>query len=191
MIDLRDTEEYKEYGFQIVPCPVCGHEMLDNYHICRHCHWEYDGVTDEDEFSDVNDGTVRQYRQMVSDWVRTVAFFSADPNMTTALKQSHTANWEDNGRLTVLNCTLADAVIFARSGKDMLFYWGRSGEALGHYCVHKDGKTCTLVDTAETIDPMDYCAKAFAVSDSAAFAESLNENRTFMSRAKHRKAAHR
>lgn len=191
MIDLRETEEYKEYGFQIVPCPVCGHEMLNNYHICRRCYWEYDGVIDEDEYSDVNRATVRQYRQTVCDQVRTVAFLSADSNITTALNQSRTAHWENDGRLTVLNCALADAVIIARSGKDPSFYWGRSGEAMGHYCINKDGKTCTLLDTGNTVDPMDYCAKAFAIRDPEAFAESLNEDSTFLSRAKHRKAAHR
>lgn len=191
MIDLRDTEEYKEYGFQIVPCPVCGHEMLNNYHICRRCLWEYDGVTEEDEYSDVNQSTVHQYRQTVCDQVHTVARFAADPNMTTALIQSHTVYWESNGLLTVLNCALADAVIFARSGNDPSFYWGRSGEALGRYCVNKDNKTCTLVDTGEIIDPMDYCVKSLPIRDSEAFAESLKEDNTFIFRAKQRKAAHK
>lgn len=191
MMDLRDTEEYREYGFQIVSCPVCGHETLNPYHICRRCQWEYDGVTDEDEYSDVNQDTVRQYRQTVRERVRTVAFFSADPNMTTALKQSHAAYWEKDGKLTVLNCTLADAVVFARSGKDPSFCWGRSGETLGRYCVNEDGKTCTQVDAGDVIEPMNYCAKAFAIRDPEAFAESLNEERTFVSRAKQRKSAHR
>ena len=191
MMDLRDTEEYKEYGFQIVPCPVCGHETLNPYHICRYCLWEYDGVTDEDEYSDVNQDTVRQYRQTVREQVRTVAIFTADPNMTTALNQSYTARWETEGRLTVLNCALADAVVFARSGKDPVFYWGRAGEAMGRYCVNEDGKSCALMDTGEIIEPMDYCAKAFVIRDSEAFAESLDENKTFLCRTKCRKKAHK
>ena len=65
MIDLRDTEEYRKYGYKIVTCPVCGHETLDHYYICQHCDWEYDGVTGEDEYSDANKATVSQYRQMM------------------------------------------------------------------------------------------------------------------------------
>ena len=46
-INIRDTVEYKEQGYQIVTCPVCGHETLDSYYICPYCCWEYDGIIDE------------------------------------------------------------------------------------------------------------------------------------------------
>ena len=47
--DLRATQEYREMGFQIVKCPVCGKETLDDYFICPNCGWEYDGTTDKNE----------------------------------------------------------------------------------------------------------------------------------------------
>ena len=37
--DLRTTKEYRELGFKIVTCPVCGKETLDNYFICPTCGW--------------------------------------------------------------------------------------------------------------------------------------------------------
>lgn len=60
---LRETAEYKEHGFKIVTCPVCGNETLDMYWICEHCGWEYDYMKSEDEYSDVNKGTIREYRE--------------------------------------------------------------------------------------------------------------------------------
>ena len=62
MINLKETVEYKEYGFNIVKCPVCGHDTLDNFWICEHCGWEYDGTKSEDEFSEANDGTIKEYK---------------------------------------------------------------------------------------------------------------------------------
>jgi rRNA maturation protein Nop10 len=61
--DLRDTPECKEFGFQIVNCPVCGKETLDDYFICPTCGWEYDGITEENDFSSCNKTTVADYRK--------------------------------------------------------------------------------------------------------------------------------
>lgn len=62
MINLRETVEYKKYGYQIVTCPVCGEETLNSFWICEHCNWEYDNTIDEDSFSDVNQDTIKNYR---------------------------------------------------------------------------------------------------------------------------------
>ena len=96
-----------------------------------------------------------------------------------------------NGTSSTQVRALADAVVFGRSGKAECFLWGRSGETMGRYCMRADGTACPPVDTGERIDPMDYCAKAAVVRDPVAFEESLNETRTFLSRAKHRRTAHR
>ena len=60
-LDLRTTEEYRELGFKIVLCPVCGKETLDSYWICRHCGWEYDGTIEENEYSSCNKATIADY----------------------------------------------------------------------------------------------------------------------------------
>lgn len=62
-MNIRDTVKYKELGYEIVSCLVCGNETLDFYWICEHCDWEYDGTTDENDFSDANGMTVKEYRQ--------------------------------------------------------------------------------------------------------------------------------
>lgn len=62
-MNLRETAEYKEHGFKIVTCPVCGNETLDMYWICRHCGWEYDYTKFEDQYSNVNKGTIKEYRE--------------------------------------------------------------------------------------------------------------------------------
>ena len=65
-----------EYGEQVLPpvgtaydedhtvilCPVCKGKALDNYGICRHCGWEYDGFP-EDHYSAANGGTLAEYRE--------------------------------------------------------------------------------------------------------------------------------
>lgn len=61
--DLRATQEYREMGFKIIKCPVCGKETLDDYFICPYCGWEYDGTTEEDVYSSCNQATVAEYRK--------------------------------------------------------------------------------------------------------------------------------
>ena len=62
-MDLRDTPEYREFGYQIVTCPVCGQETLDHYWICEHCGWEYDGTVEENEWSDANKDMIAHFRE--------------------------------------------------------------------------------------------------------------------------------
>ena len=52
--DLRQTPEYREFGFQIVVCPNCGMETLDSHWICTNCGWEYDGAEGERKASPCN-----------------------------------------------------------------------------------------------------------------------------------------
>lgn len=61
--DLQATREYRELGFQLVPCPVCGSQTLDHHWICRSCGWEYDSTTGETEYSACNKATVADYRK--------------------------------------------------------------------------------------------------------------------------------
>ena len=61
--DLRNTREYRELGFKIVNCPVCGKETLDNSFICPTCGWEYDGTLDENAYSSCNKTTIADYRK--------------------------------------------------------------------------------------------------------------------------------
>lgn len=62
MVNLRETIEYKEYGYSIVTCPVCGKETLDNYWICEHCGWEYDNTVTNDNYSFANQCTLEYYK---------------------------------------------------------------------------------------------------------------------------------
>ena len=61
--DLRATLEYRELGFKIVKCPVCGKETLDSHWICGHCGWDYDGTTEECEYSSCNNTTIADCRK--------------------------------------------------------------------------------------------------------------------------------
>lgn len=47
--------------YTVILCPVCRHKTLDNYDVCRHCGWEYDGFS-EDHYSAANGASLRQYR---------------------------------------------------------------------------------------------------------------------------------
>jgi ribosomal protein L37AE/L43A len=46
----------------VIVCSVCKHRTLDNYDICRHCGWEYDGFP-EDHYSAANSATLAEYRE--------------------------------------------------------------------------------------------------------------------------------
>lgn len=63
MENLRETVEYKEFGYSVITCPVCGKETLNNHYICPHCGWEYDSITDEDMYSPANTTTIREYKK--------------------------------------------------------------------------------------------------------------------------------
>ena len=63
MENLRETVEYKEFGYSVITCPVCGKETLNNHYICPHCGWEYDGITDEYMYSPANTTTIKEYKE--------------------------------------------------------------------------------------------------------------------------------
>lgn len=63
MENLRETVEYKEFGYSVITCPVCGKETLNNHYICPHCGWEYDGITDKDTYSPANTTTIKEYKK--------------------------------------------------------------------------------------------------------------------------------
>lgn len=62
---LMETYEFKNCGYKIVKCPVCGNDTLDSYWICDNCGWEYDGTMDERIYSDCNHTTIEQYREAI------------------------------------------------------------------------------------------------------------------------------
>ena len=48
-------------------CPVCGQPTIENlYDICSWCEWEYDGITNIDEYSSANKTTISTYRKKYS-----------------------------------------------------------------------------------------------------------------------------
>lgn len=65
MENLRETVEYREFGYSVITCPICGKETLNNHYICPHCGWEYDGVTDESTYSPVNTMTIKEYKEFL------------------------------------------------------------------------------------------------------------------------------
>lgn len=62
-MNIRDTEDFKTGLFDVVICPVCNNETLNNYYICPHCKWEYDGTVNDDDYSSANGSTVGKYRE--------------------------------------------------------------------------------------------------------------------------------
>ena len=62
-MDLKETVEYKDFGFNEVICPICGNKTLDNHYICPYCGWEYDEFNLlEEDYSQCNKSTLRDYR---------------------------------------------------------------------------------------------------------------------------------
>ena len=59
-MNLKETVEYKELGYKIVKCPVCGKDTLDSHWICDNCGWEYDNTLDEDAHSVCNNMSINE-----------------------------------------------------------------------------------------------------------------------------------
>ena len=62
-MDLREKFGVNKNLYKEVICPVCGQVTLDSFWICDNCNWEYDDTTDENEYSCVNHGTIRSYKE--------------------------------------------------------------------------------------------------------------------------------
>ena len=60
--ELKRTDEFREYGYTIVTCPICGNPTLDMFWICDECGWEFDGAIVDDQYSSANKSTVRDYK---------------------------------------------------------------------------------------------------------------------------------
>lgn len=62
-MDILKTREFLEFGFNVITCPVCGEETLDNHFVCPHCGWEHDGtVKSPEQFSTANQSTIEDYK---------------------------------------------------------------------------------------------------------------------------------
>ena len=61
--ELKNTAEYKSGMFKIIKCPCCGDYTLDNNWICD-CGWEYDGIENPDEYSQVNQCSITEYKKI-------------------------------------------------------------------------------------------------------------------------------
>jgi hypothetical protein len=62
-MDLRDKYGVNKNLYKEVICPVCGQVTLDSSWICDNCNWEYDDTIDENEYSDANQGSIRDYKE--------------------------------------------------------------------------------------------------------------------------------
>lgn len=63
-MNIRESKEYLEFGYNIICCPICRHETLDNHFICPTCNWEYDeSVVDNDSsYSEANGYSINEYK---------------------------------------------------------------------------------------------------------------------------------
>ena len=83
IIDLKNTLEYKEYGFSIVKCPCCGEYTLDNYYVCPTCNWRYDRTYINDKYSEVNHSTLKDFKnKYLSTLNKTIIEHNENNNIT-------------------------------------------------------------------------------------------------------------
>ena len=62
-MDSRDKYGVNKNLYNEVVCPVCGQVTLDSFWVCENCNWEYDDTIDENEYSDANRGSIRDYKE--------------------------------------------------------------------------------------------------------------------------------
>ena len=94
--------------------------------------------------------------------------------------------WEEGGCLYILNCALADAQSLCRNAKKEEFLWGGPA-GLGKFRVK--GNHALFLGMAEHRVPDDYLTHARPIAHPEQLKEALDERRTFLSRAAHRRAA--
>lgn len=63
VLDQSVIDEQLNSGYQLTTCPVCGNETFDDYFICPHCGWENDGTVNLEEFSTVNNSSIKEYKE--------------------------------------------------------------------------------------------------------------------------------
>jgi len=68
---LNDINEQLDNGYRIIKCPVCGNETFNDYSICPHCQWEQDGTINEDLYSSCNKSTIKEYRKIYNNTIKT------------------------------------------------------------------------------------------------------------------------
>ena len=73
--NLVNTEEYKNHGFSIVNCPICGRKTLDMFWVCPGCGWEYDIFInyETNEESLCNGCTPNEYRRQYFELYKALA----------------------------------------------------------------------------------------------------------------------
>ena len=62
-MDLRDKYGVNKNLYNEVVCPVCGQVTLDSFWVCENCNCEYDDTINENEYSDANRGSIRDYKE--------------------------------------------------------------------------------------------------------------------------------
>jgi hypothetical protein len=113
----------------------------------------------------------------------------------------------------IFNCSLEDAKKLAGTYRQESFFWGRtstdSNSKIGYYKTENEGVTYSLVEISDVITYEDEATDFFSkfgikfrinmrefgddvpeIENQGEFEESLNEKRTFMSRASHRRNAY-
>ena len=114
----------------------------------------------------------------------------------------------------VFNCSLSDAKALAKTYNQESFFWGKtntdSNSEIGYYMTKNNGTTYSLVEVSNVITYEDDATDFFSkfgikfrinmrefgdnvpeIKNQEDFEESLNEKRTPMSRASHRRDAYR
>lgn len=61
VLDENVIQEHIKQGHNLITCPCCNNETFDDYFICPHCGWEYDGTVEVDVYSSTNKSTIKSY----------------------------------------------------------------------------------------------------------------------------------
>lgn len=66
---LMKTDEFTNFDYRLVKCPVCKKDTLDNYYICPTCGWEYDPLCESDSTVSSVNGGVSPYDYMLDNFL--------------------------------------------------------------------------------------------------------------------------
>ncbi len=60
VLSVNIINEQLSQGYRRITCPSCGNETFDDHFVCPHCGWEYDGITNKNQYSSCNKSTINE-----------------------------------------------------------------------------------------------------------------------------------
>ena len=125
--------------------------------------------------------------------VKAIAIIEAElplrKTLKTALNYAAVTWWAADNKIYILNCSLHDAAVFCKQALKTTFLWGEFGASMAKYKIGSNNSPEFLRLSKDSKLPKDCLSRTHSIISMQEFEKSLDDNRTFLSRALHRRLA--